>query len=414
MYIANAGHGLVAARARLHEALLQRAGVRRGEVKIHRKFPFGDGTRDGALLARRGAVPPRARAAGPGTHGRPSASSIARRPRYPPSRSREGASRRCGSSCWSTASTIHRSPDGGSRPPATAGTTWWARCSWAGSRRSTRARLPDLGVPLRAAGADRMAALAMAIDAFAPEAVLDLSDEPVHRLPGADGAGRGGARARSARTSVPTSGSTRRSSGPPLARAHDRRDRHRQAHREDGDLGELARLAARRGLEPVVVAMGRGGPPEPQVAEAGQRRPRPARRSWSAPGEHAASRLPRGRAHHRRDDDRRPACRRRPRGRAVRHERPGGRRDGVGAGAGARDPGGERLGRAAGPLGRGVLVVPAGVPAEYLGGYLGPLPPLAVGPRGCYHGCRPNYWAREPLRTPSPTSGATSVMRGRS
>ena len=28
-------------------------------------------------------------------------------------------------------------------------------------------------------------------------------------------------------------------------------------------------MAARRGLEPVVVAMGRGGPPEPQVAEAG-------------------------------------------------------------------------------------------------------------------------------------------------
>ena len=33
--------------------------------------------------------------------------------------------------------------------------------------------------------------------------------------------------------------------------------------------GEVARLAARRGLDPVVVAMGRGGPPEPQVAEAG-------------------------------------------------------------------------------------------------------------------------------------------------
>ena len=31
----------------------------------------------------------------------------------------------------------------------------------------------------------------------------------------------------------------------------------------------MARLAARRGLDPVVVAMGRGGPPEPQVAEAG-------------------------------------------------------------------------------------------------------------------------------------------------
>jgi cyclic 2,3-diphosphoglycerate synthetase len=33
--------------------------------------------------------------------------------------------------------------------------------------------------------------------------------------------------------------------------------------------GELARIAAHRGLAPIVVAMGRGGPPEPQVAEAG-------------------------------------------------------------------------------------------------------------------------------------------------
>jgi cyclic 2,3-diphosphoglycerate synthetase len=33
--------------------------------------------------------------------------------------------------------------------------------------------------------------------------------------------------------------------------------------------GEVARVAARRGLVPVVVAMGRGGPPQPEVAEAG-------------------------------------------------------------------------------------------------------------------------------------------------
>jgi len=32
---------------------------------------------------------------------------------------------------------------------------------------------------------------------------------------------------------------------------------------------EIARIAARRSLSPVVVAMGRGGPPEPQIAEAG-------------------------------------------------------------------------------------------------------------------------------------------------
>ena len=39
--------------------------------------------------------------------------------------------------------------------------------------------VPDLGVPTRVAGADRMASLGEAIDVFAPEAVLDLSDEPV-------------------------------------------------------------------------------------------------------------------------------------------------------------------------------------------------------------------------------------------
>ena len=40
-------------------------------------------------------------------------------------------------------------------------------------------RPPALGVPTTTAGADRMAALAEAIDALAPQAVLDLSDEPI-------------------------------------------------------------------------------------------------------------------------------------------------------------------------------------------------------------------------------------------
>ena len=54
-------------------------------------------------------------------------------------------------------------------------------------------------------------------------------------------------------------------------RCRSRRSPHRdrQAHREDAIAGSVARLAARRGLEPVVVAMGRGGPPEPTLARAG-------------------------------------------------------------------------------------------------------------------------------------------------
>ena len=70
---------------------------------------------------------------------------------------------------------------------------------------------------------------------------------------------------------APISGSTRRPAAPPpLGVPTLCGVRHRQAHRQDGDLrARSARIAARRGLAPIVVAMGRGGPPEPQVAEAG-------------------------------------------------------------------------------------------------------------------------------------------------
>ncbi len=111
-------------------------------------------------------------------------------------------------------------------------------------------RLPDLGIPLRASGTDRMASLRDAIDAFAPEAVLDLSDEPVM-----------GYRERMELIAValvrglPYLGADFRVdppiSGPPIARADDRGDRHRQAHREDGDQrrarpARRARGASRR------------------------------------------------------------------------------------------------------------------------------------------------------------------------
>ena len=48
-----------------------------------------------------------------------------------------------------------------------------------GAEKIDPAQVPDLGVTLRVAGGDRMAALAEALDAWAPDAVLDLSDEPV-------------------------------------------------------------------------------------------------------------------------------------------------------------------------------------------------------------------------------------------
>ena len=81
-----------------------------------------------------------------------------------------------------------------------------ARCFWGASRRSGR-EAPDLGVPVRRAGDDRVA-LAEAIDEWAPRGVLDLSDEPVvgyrERMELA-----AVALARGVRTSGRTSGSTR-------------------------------------------------------------------------------------------------------------------------------------------------------------------------------------------------------------
>ncbi len=72
------------------------------------------------------------------------------------------------------------------------------------------------------------------------------------------------------RTSVRTSGWTRRSRTLPRRGPHDGGDRDGQADGQDGDRGggrTHGRPAA--GLDPVVVAMGRGGPSEPQVVEAG-------------------------------------------------------------------------------------------------------------------------------------------------
>lgn len=131
----------------------------------------------------------------------------------------------------------------------------------------TRA-MPDLGVPLRVAGADRAASLIEAIDTFAPDCVLDLSDEPIlgyrermqlaavtlmRRLPylGAD-----------FRLDPPLS-------GPPLPVPTLAVIGTGKRTGKTAISGALARLAARRGLEPVMVAMGRGGPPDPVVAEAG-------------------------------------------------------------------------------------------------------------------------------------------------
>lgn len=232
------------------------------------------------------------------------------------------------------------------------------------------ARAPDLGVPLRTAGPDRMASLVAALDAFEPEAVLDLSDEPVL-----------GYRERMELAAVALA------RGLPYLGADFRLDPPLQGARLDVPTvavigtgkrtgktaisGELARLAARRGLDPVVVAMGRGGPPEPQVAEAGSVDLHRLVELMAA-GEHAAS------------DYLEDAL--------TTGVTTIGARRAAGGLAGApyvtnvreaaelaasRRPGLvilEGSGSAVPPVpwDAGVLVVPASAPPEYLGGYLGP------------------------------------------
>ena len=230
--------------------------------------------------------------------------------------------------------------------------------------------LPDLGVPMSAAGQDRAAALMDAIDAFAPEAVLDLSDEPVL-----------GYRERMQLAAValmrglPYLGSDFRLdppvTGPPLAVPTIAVIGTGKRTGKTAISGELARLAARRGLAPVVVAMGRGGPAAPQVAEAGSVDLAQLVARFRA-GEHAAS------------DYLEDAL-------TTGVTTIGARRAAGGlAGAPyvtnvreaaemavARDPGVivlEGSGSAVPPIpwDAGVLVVPAGAPPEYLSGYLGP------------------------------------------
>jgi cyclic 2,3-diphosphoglycerate synthetase len=128
--------------------------------------------------------------------------------------------------------------------------------------------LPDLGLPTLAAGADIRAALADALDAVRPEAVLDLSDEPVvgyrERMELA---------AVSLVRGIPYLGPDFRLdppiSGPPLPRPTVAVIGTGKRTGKTAIGGEVARVARAMGHNPIVVAMGRGGPPEPQVARAG-------------------------------------------------------------------------------------------------------------------------------------------------
>jgi len=127
----------------------------------------------------------------------------------------------------------------------------------------------DLGVPVLLVGADEpMDALMAAIADLVPEVVLDLSDEPVL-----------GYRERMEMVAVALAAAVSYvgpdfrfdppTQGPPLEVPTLAVIGTGKRTGKTAIAGSVARLAARRGLEPVIVAMGRGGPPEPTLAMAG-------------------------------------------------------------------------------------------------------------------------------------------------
>jgi cyclic 2,3-diphosphoglycerate synthetase len=230
---------------------------------------------------------------------------------------------------------------------------------------------PELGIPVRVSGADRRAALEAAIVELAPEVIVDLSDEPVlgyrERMEVAAVALARG---------VPYEGADFRLDPPPQAPAPE--DVPVLAVHGTGKrtgktaiAGAVARLASRVGLDPIVVAMGRGGPDHPVIAEAGSVT-LDVLRDLARAGDHAAS------------DYLEDAL-------TTGVTTIGARRAGGGlAGApyasnvleamdlaAARRPGLlvlEGSGAALPPVAwdAGILVVPASCPPEYLAGYLGP------------------------------------------
>ncbi|MBI2237656.1 MAG: cyclic 2,3-diphosphoglycerate synthetase [Actinobacteria bacterium] len=229
---------------------------------------------------------------------------------------------------------------------------------------------PDLGVPAFPAGGDPGTALASALDEVRPEAVLDLSDEPVlgyrERMElAAVALARG----------VPYVGSDFRLDppidGPPLPVPTVAVIGTGKRTGKTAIAGELARVADREGLAPIVVAMGRGGPPAPQVAEAGsvtvERLLELVRRGEHAASDYLEDALTAGVT-------------------TIGARRCGGGLAGAPFVSNVRAAADIAVERGAGivilegsgssippvPWDAGVLVAPAWAPPEYLGGYLGP------------------------------------------
>ena len=129
-------------------------------------------------------------------------------------------------------------------------------------------RALDLSAPVELADGDLAAAIASALDRHRPDAVLDLSDEPVlgegERAVVAAVTLAAGVRYLGPDFTFQPPITGEPLSGPALAVIGTGKRAGKTAV-----AGEAARVASSIGLNPVVVAMGRGGPPGPQVVEAG-------------------------------------------------------------------------------------------------------------------------------------------------
>ena len=156
-----------------------------------------------------------------------------------------------------------------------------------GTEKIGAGELPDLGVTTERASEDLAGTIRGAIERHAPDVVLDLSDEPVlgyrERALIAGVALAAGVRYRTADTALEPPVDEPPLPVPALAVIGTGKRTGKTAI-----AGEAARVASANGMEPVIVAMGRGGPPEPQVMKAGSASLERLRELHAA-GEHAAS-----------------------------------------------------------------------------------------------------------------------------
>jgi cyclic 2,3-diphosphoglycerate synthase len=126
--------------------------------------------------------------------------------------------------------------------------------------------LPDLGVTVEPARSDLSASVRSAVERHAPEVILDLSDEPVLGYEERDVIA---AIAKDMGVAYETGDDQPSQEGSPLSVPTLSVIGTGKRTGKTAIGGEVARVATSAGIDPVIVAMGRGGPPEPQVVEGG-------------------------------------------------------------------------------------------------------------------------------------------------